>query len=185
MARPGVPGLVEGGPCEAINALDWKHVPCHPRRRGRCVAGGPARRGRVGRAADGERREAGAGAAHERPDHSLRRRAHLPQELARPELRRGARRGRELEGHSRRAESPGQRDSGPIYGNASTQLLEFDSSGKFVREIGEACTASAMRTACGSTSTTTCGSSTKAQLRDEVQSCRLCDDESGTAAGGA
>jgi hypothetical protein len=31
---------------------------------------------------------------------------------------------------------PGSATSGPIYGNASTQLLEFDASGKFVREIG-------------------------------------------------
>src|SRR5919201_5346227 len=27
--------------------------------------------------------------------------------------------------------------SGPLYGNASTQLLEFDQTGKFVREIGK------------------------------------------------
>ena len=31
---------------------------------------------------------------------------------------------------------PGSATSGPLYGNASTQILEFDSSGKFVREIG-------------------------------------------------
>jgi len=31
---------------------------------------------------------------------------------------------------------PGSATSGPLYGNASTQLLEFDQSGKFVREIG-------------------------------------------------
>src|SRR5215472_471421 len=31
---------------------------------------------------------------------------------------------------------PGSATSGPIYGNASTQLLEFDSGGKFVRELG-------------------------------------------------
>ena len=32
---------------------------------------------------------------------------------------------------------PGSASNGPIYGNASTQLLEFDASGKFVREIGK------------------------------------------------
>ena len=31
---------------------------------------------------------------------------------------------------------PGSASSGPLYGNATTQILEFDSSGKFVREIG-------------------------------------------------
>jgi NHL repeat len=31
---------------------------------------------------------------------------------------------------------PGSATSGPLYGNASTQILEFDSNGKFVREIG-------------------------------------------------
>jgi hypothetical protein len=31
---------------------------------------------------------------------------------------------------------PGSAASGPMYGNASTQLLEFDASGKFVREVG-------------------------------------------------
>ena len=31
---------------------------------------------------------------------------------------------------------PGSSTSGPLYGNASTQLLEFDQTGKFVREIG-------------------------------------------------
>ena len=30
----------------------------------------------------------------------------------------------------------GSATSGPLYGNASTQLLEFDQSGKFLREIG-------------------------------------------------
>ena len=33
---------------------------------------------------------------------------------------------------------PGSASSGPLYGNASTQLLEFDQTGKFVREIGKA-----------------------------------------------
>src|SRR5450631_3558160 len=32
---------------------------------------------------------------------------------------------------------PGSATSGPIYGNATTQLLEFDSSGKFIRELGK------------------------------------------------
>ena len=31
---------------------------------------------------------------------------------------------------------PGSATSGPLYGNATTQLLEFDETGKFVREIG-------------------------------------------------
>jgi len=33
---------------------------------------------------------------------------------------------------------PGSATNGPIYGNATTQLLEFDPNGKFVREIGHA-----------------------------------------------
>src|SRR4029077_13225225 len=32
---------------------------------------------------------------------------------------------------------PGSATVGPIYGNATTQLLEFDSSGKFTRELGK------------------------------------------------
>jgi len=32
---------------------------------------------------------------------------------------------------------PGSATSGPLYGNASTQLLEFDQTGKFVRELGK------------------------------------------------
>src|SRR5678815_5639453 len=32
---------------------------------------------------------------------------------------------------------PGSSTSGPVYGNASTQLLEFDPSGKFIREVGK------------------------------------------------
>ena len=32
---------------------------------------------------------------------------------------------------------PGSPTSGPVYGNASTQLLEFDAGGKFVREVGK------------------------------------------------
>jgi NHL repeat len=33
---------------------------------------------------------------------------------------------------------PGSSTTGPLYGNASTQLLEFDASGKFIGEIGKA-----------------------------------------------
>lgn len=32
---------------------------------------------------------------------------------------------------------PGSSTSGPLYGNASTQLMEFDATGKYVREIGK------------------------------------------------
>ena len=32
---------------------------------------------------------------------------------------------------------PGSATTGPIYGNASTQLVEFDANGKFLREIGK------------------------------------------------
>jgi DNA-binding beta-propeller fold protein YncE len=32
---------------------------------------------------------------------------------------------------------PGSATTGPLYGNATTQLLEFDSSGKFTRELGK------------------------------------------------
>ena len=32
---------------------------------------------------------------------------------------------------------PGSANTGPLYGNASTQLLEFDATGKYVREIGK------------------------------------------------
>ncbi len=32
---------------------------------------------------------------------------------------------------------PGSATTGPLYGNATTQLLEFDRTGKFVREIGK------------------------------------------------
>jgi hypothetical protein len=32
---------------------------------------------------------------------------------------------------------PGSATFGPLYGNASTQLLEFDATGKFVREVGK------------------------------------------------
>jgi hypothetical protein len=32
---------------------------------------------------------------------------------------------------------PGTANGGPLYGNATTQLLEFDSTGKYVGEIGK------------------------------------------------
>ena len=32
---------------------------------------------------------------------------------------------------------PGSASSGPLYGNATTQVWEFDSNGKFLREIGK------------------------------------------------
>jgi len=32
---------------------------------------------------------------------------------------------------------PGSANAGPLYGNSSTQLMEFDNAGKFVREIGK------------------------------------------------
>src|SRR3984893_5048502 len=32
---------------------------------------------------------------------------------------------------------PGSSTSGPLYGNATTQLLEFDSTGKLIRELGK------------------------------------------------
>ena len=32
---------------------------------------------------------------------------------------------------------PGTATAGPLYGNATTQLLEFDSTGKFIRELGK------------------------------------------------
>ena len=39
-------------------------------------------------------------------------------------------------GHVLMLNHPGSGTSGPLYGNASTQLLEFDEAGKFLREIG-------------------------------------------------
>lgn len=32
---------------------------------------------------------------------------------------------------------PGSATSGPVYGNASTQIFEFDATGKFIREVGK------------------------------------------------
>ena len=39
-------------------------------------------------------------------------------------------------GHVLVVNHPGSSASGPLYGNASTQLLEFDENGKFLREVG-------------------------------------------------
>jgi hypothetical protein len=39
-------------------------------------------------------------------------------------------------GHVLVVNHPGSGTTGPLYGNASTQLLEFDETGKFVREVG-------------------------------------------------
>jgi hypothetical protein len=39
-------------------------------------------------------------------------------------------------GHVLMINHPGSGTTGPLYGNASTQLLEFDEAGKFVREVG-------------------------------------------------
>jgi len=39
-------------------------------------------------------------------------------------------------GHVLVLNHPGSATSGPMYGNATTQLLEFDQAGKFVREVG-------------------------------------------------
>src|SRR5579864_3434868 len=39
-------------------------------------------------------------------------------------------------GHVLVLNHPGSATSGPLYGNAATQLLEFDETGKFVREVG-------------------------------------------------
>jgi hypothetical protein len=39
-------------------------------------------------------------------------------------------------GHVLVLNHPGSSTSGPLYGNATTQLLEFDETGKFVREVG-------------------------------------------------
>ena len=40
-------------------------------------------------------------------------------------------------GHVLILNHPGSATSGPLYGNATTQLLEFDETGKFVREVGQ------------------------------------------------
>ena len=58
---------------------------------------------------------------------------------------------------------PGTASSGPLYGNATTQLWEFDSNGKFIREIGKGVYGLGYATPFDSTSTTTCGLSTKAR----------------------
>jgi len=40
-------------------------------------------------------------------------------------------------GHVLILNHPGSSTSGPLYGNATTQLMEFDQTGKFVREVGK------------------------------------------------
>jgi len=40
-------------------------------------------------------------------------------------------------GHVLILNHPGSATSGPLYGNATTQLLEFDPAGKFVGEVGK------------------------------------------------
>jgi hypothetical protein len=40
-------------------------------------------------------------------------------------------------GHIVLLNHPGSSTAGPLYGNASTQLLEFDATGKYLREIGK------------------------------------------------
>src|SRR5579884_907047 len=39
-------------------------------------------------------------------------------------------------GHLIVVNHPGSANAGPLYGNSSTQLLEFDETGKYLREIG-------------------------------------------------
>jgi hypothetical protein len=56
---------------------------------------------------------------------------------------------------------PGSATSGPIYGNASTQLLLFDRNGKYVREIGRGVYGLGYAHSCASIKATTSGSSTK------------------------
>ena len=59
---------------------------------------------------------------------------------------------------------PGTATSGPLYGNATTQLFEFDASGQVrCARSARASTVSATRTPCATTGTTTCGWSTRAR----------------------
>jgi hypothetical protein len=53
--------------------------------------------------------------------------------------------------------------SGPAYGAAAAQLLEFDADGKFVREIGRTSMRGPSPTPSASTRTTTSGLSTRAR----------------------
>ena len=52
--------------------------------------------------------------------------------------------------------------TGPAFGAAAAQLLEFDQKGTYLREIGKACMPGRRRIACESTRTITSGLSTKA-----------------------
>ena len=61
----------------------------------------------------------------------------LPEVLARHEPRRSAGCRRQLQGPDRRPQPSRKPHVGPLYGNASTQLLEFDANGKFIREVGK------------------------------------------------
>ena len=61
---------------------------------------------------------------------------------------------------------PGTANGGPLYGNATTQLLEFDSTGKYVGEIGKG----------------VYGLGYAHQFRDEVQCGRPSADEPGAQA---
>ena len=52
---------------------------------------------------------------------------------------------------------------GNVFGGRATQLLEFDEGGRFIREIGKACTVSHSDTGSASTRRITFGWSTKAR----------------------
>ena len=69
-------------------------------------------------------------------------------------------------GHIILLNHPGTATTGPLYGNATTNLLEFDDQGNFLREISQrASTGWGTGTRCGSTTTTTSGSSTRGPTR--------------------
>ena len=59
----------------------------------------------------------------------------------------------------------GSAGAGPLYGEASTQLLEFDETGKFVREIGKGVYGLGYAHGARYDSTTTSGSSTRERTR--------------------
>ena len=60
------------------------------------------------------------------------------------------------------AYSRGGSSHGPAYGNAASQVLEFDANGRFVREVGKTSTPGPSRTRCVSTRTRTSGPPTRA-----------------------
>jgi len=69
-------------------------------------------------------------------------------------------------GHVVVVNHPGSSTAGPLYGEASTQLLEFDENGKFARaKLAMGFMASVTRIAPASTSTIISGSSTKVPIR--------------------